>query len=428
MRLRSLLHVGGFLAASGIAAGQAPGEVAPAPLLGQDAAVALVQQAAPAATVTPDVATTVPATSVLDGNVTRPACPRVWASTDYLLWWIRPASLTAPLVTVNPNPATIAALNEPGTRILAGGRDVGLGAFSGMRATLGGWLDDRASIGLEVSAFLLEQNSSHFSASVPGGGSVLAVPFFSPAPFNGNPVGETSLNGGGGPMNVTTRYASRLWGSELNALTNVYANDTSRLDLLGGFRYLDLEESLRLRALFPAGAGTGIVTQDAFGTRNQFYGGQLGARWAAGAGKLNFAATAKVAVGSTHEVLNVQGSSSVTGGAFGFPNGTYLGGVFAEPSNRGRFSEDRFTVLPTLQGRLGYDILSNLRAFVGYDFLYASNFARPGNQVNRVVNPTQNQLFGNPGGQLVGPAEPAPAFNHSDFWANGISLGIELRF
>jgi hypothetical protein len=416
------------LAASGVAAGQTPSEVAPPALLGKNAAVALVEQAAPAAAPAPAVVTSVPATPVLESGTTGPAIPRVWASTDYLAWWIRPAQLTAPLVTVNPNPATIAALNEPGTRILAGGRDVGLGTFSGMRATLGGWLDDEASLGLEVSGFLLEQNSSHFSASVPGGGSVLAIPNFSPVPFNGAPAGETSLNSGGGPMSVTTRYASRLWGSEINALSNLYTNDTSRLDLIGGFRYLDLEESLRLRALFPAGPGASVLTQDAFGTRNQFYGGQLGARWAAVAGKLNFAATAKVALGSTHEVLNVLGSNTVTGGAFGFNNGTYLGGIFAEPSNRGRFSQDRLTVLPTLQGRLGYDILSNLRAYVGYDFLYANDFVRPGNQVSHIVNPTQNQLFGNPGGQLVGPAEPAPAFNHSDFWAHGVSFGVELRF
>ena len=50
---------------------------------------------------------------------------------------------------------------------------------------------------------------------------------------------------------------------------------------------------------------------------------------------------------------------------------------------------------------------------------------RPGNQIDRNLNLTQGAL-GN--GALTGVALPAPLFNRSDFWAQGINLGFEFRF
>ena len=53
-----------------------------------------------------------------------------------------------------------------------------------------------------------------------------------------------------------------------------------RVDLLGGFRYFDLRERLNVGDLttFPEDGNAGYAISDQFGTRNQFYGGQLGAR------------------------------------------------------------------------------------------------------------------------------------------------------
>jgi hypothetical protein len=43
--------------------------------------------------------------------------------------------------------------------------------------------------------------------------------------------------------------------------------------------------------------------------------------------------------------------------------------------------------------------------------------------VDPQVNPTQ---FG--GGELVGPAAPGPRFATTDFWAQGVSIGLEYQF
>jgi hypothetical protein len=61
---------------------------------------------------------------------------------------------------------------------------------------------------------------------------------------------------------------------------------------------------------------------------------------------------------------------------------------------------------------------------VGYNFLYWSNVIRPGNQVDRVINP--NLLP--PANGLGGPNRPTFEFHGSDFWAQGVSFGLEFRY
>jgi len=81
-----------------------------------------------------------------------------------------------------------------------------------------------------------------------------------------------------------------------------------------------------------------------------------------------------------------------------------------------------FLGFPQLGVNVGYQLTDNVRAFVGYTFLYWNDVLRPGDQIDRVVNTTQSpvNLIGN--GLLVGPARPAPIFRESDFWAQASTL------
>ena len=133
-------------------------------------------------------------------------------------------------------------------------------------------------------------------------------------------------------------------------------------------------------------------------------------------------------MGSTHEVVNIQGAISQLG-----PNplippgfGTFPGGLFAQSSNIGRYTGNQFTVLPAVELKLAYQITERLRAFVGYDFMYWSQVVRPGNQIDRNINLSDSTVFGT--GALLGPAYPMPLFNRGDFWAQGLNVGLEFRF
>jgi hypothetical protein len=109
--------------------------------------------------------------------------------------------------------------------------------------------------------------------------------------------------------------------------------------------------------------------------------------------------------------------------------GTFPGGLFAQPSNIGKRSGDRFAVLPSLELKVGYAINQRTRVVVGYDLLYWDEVVRPGDQINHRVNLSQNAVLDPTGlGRLVGPAQPAPLFNRSDLWAQGISVGLEFRY
>ncbi len=99
------------------------------------------------------------------------------------------------------------------------------------------------------------------------------------------------------------------------------------------------------------------------------------------------------------------------------------GNVYTQPTNIGNFSRDRFSVVPEISAKLGYQIAPNIRAFVGYDFIYWTGVTRPGNAIDTSINPSQAN-----GGVLVGPARPAPQFNASDYWVHGVTIGAKSAF
>ena len=89
-------------------------------------------------------------------------------------------------------------------------------------------------------------------------------------------------------------------------------------------------------------------------------------------------------------------------------------------------ASDLLSVIPSVEVKVSYYFSNWCRLFVGYDYMYWNQVVRPGSQIDRNVNPTQSTLFGN--GLLAGPASPTPLFNRTDFWAQGITVGLEFKF
>lgn len=361
---------------------------------------------------------------------------QVWARAEYLLWRVKDAPLPIPLVTTGdpqvgfPTINSAGAIGESGTRVLYGNSNIDFGAFSGGRFELGGWLSTDRIVGIEGSGFFLERQSSLFSARSDALGN---PPLYFPA-FNALAGAERAL-AIADPLrlfsgDVAVQSTLQLWGAEANgALTfwrSIGAESAAEAALLVGFRYADLRESLTIRnstddLLFI----NTTVLNDRFGTRNQFAGGQLGSRVSLQADRFFVDVIGKVALGGTHGVVNVQGDISQSGpGAFA--PGTFAGGLFTQPTNIGRRTETRFSIIPAVEVHAGIQLTDRIRATIGYDFLYWTQVVRPGNQIDRNINPSQSPLFG--AGALTGPAVPNPLVSHSDFWAHGVSAGLELRY
>ena len=358
---------------------------------------------------------------------------RFWVRGEYLLWSIKDSRVPA-LVTTSP-PAMLGALG-PGTAVLFGGT-IDNENRTGGRFTTGFWFDPGHTYGVEAGYFFLGQRTVNFSAAS-AGTPLLARPFFNADPtvnaedaervanplLAGLPGQPAVLPLAGG---VAVSLASRLWGTELNGLFNLYERDWVRLDLLGGFRYVQLDErlgvseSLLVPADSPMFAGTSFFVSDGFSTRNQFYGEQVGLRAKLTRGRWDLELQGKVALGVSHEIVDISGSTLIT--PAGGPTSAFAGGLLAQPTNIGRFSRNNFAVVPEGGLNLGYQLTPRVRLLAGYSFLYWSRVVRAGDQVDRVVNATQLT-----GGTLMGPARPAFLFQSSDFWAQGLNVGVELRF
>jgi hypothetical protein len=363
-----------------------------------------------------------------------PACApasRWWFDADYLLWWVKSGPVPPLAVTGSLADPFPGALDQPGTRVLFGGSGLDYGTASGLRLETGLWLDPERRFALEAGGFLLESRSVLFSAaSNAGGNPVLGLSFVNALTGNENVYLSSFPQAPVLAGSVSAQSRTRLAGWDVNAGLNVVRDGGLEVTLLGGFRSLILNEDLQIEGTFstpglPAAASFGGATLDRFHTNNQFYGPQVG-------GQLNWlgdtwsvGVVGKVALGTMQQLATVSGSSVVNNGGAITPA---VGGVYALPSNIGRHFRDDFTVIPEIGINLRVRLSDHLQARVGYTFLYASSVARPGNQIDRVINPNQVPTdpasFGTPGG----PARPAFSFRDSDFWAQGVSFGLELRY
>ena len=360
-----------------------------------------------------------------------------WLEAEFLLWWLKPAPLPGPLVTSGPA-ASGGVLGQPDTTVLAGGEDVGYGPFLGARLTAGFWLNHDRTVAIEGRGFALaERSQTERFRSGPVGELLLARPVINAV--TGEEAAALVSSAGAFTGEVGVRSASRLWGAEANLVRCLPTAGHVSFSLLAGVRYAELDEELTVSqsstvlaggaASFlgqdvPPGSAFGIT--DRFGTRNQFFGGQLGGRLEVRHGPLFADVRATVALGVSEQDLEVDGLTTL--GMPGLPpTQTTPGGLLAVGSNGGRRSDSGFAVMPEVGVNVGCQFTPRIRAAVGYTFLYWSDVVRPGDQVSRVVNQGQVPAsvdFGAPGG----PPAPAPRFEQSSFWAQGFNLSVGFQY
>src|SRR5205823_4668327 len=147
--------------------------------------------------------------------------------------------------------------------------------------------------------------------------------------------------------------STRLQGAEANALHNLCCCDHGceggyRVDLIGGFRYLDLDERLTITEditvlpTSPILTGNRIGVLDEFRTKNRFYGGQLGVQGEVRRGRLFANARALVALGNTEQIVDIFGATTTLAPTGGVAR-TLPGGLLALPTNIGHHRRDEFS-------------------------------------------------------------------------------------
>ncbi|MBI3411808.1 MAG: BBP7 family outer membrane beta-barrel protein [Planctomycetes bacterium] len=354
---------------------------------------------------------------------------RFWFRGEYLLWFTKDARFP-PLVTggitTDPLPGVI---GQSGTSVLYGGK-IDYQDRNGGRFALGYFFNNKNTLSLEGSYLFLgtrQFDVSFTSPSTSPGPLVIARPF-----FNAVTKGEdASLVGYPGVISgtVTVSTSNFFQGAEANLSFNLWRGAKARLDGLAGFRYWGLEEGLGIfenttvSPTSPVFAGNNIRVNDLFTTNNNFYGAQIGMRGIVQWKRLDFEFLAKLALGYTQDILNVRGSTFIDTNPITQVNS----GLLALSSNSGRFSHSEFTAIPEANVNLAWNITDHLKLVFGYTFVIWDGVLRPGEQIDRTINPnliSTSATFNTAGG----PARPAPLLRTSDFWAQGFNFGIELRY
>jgi hypothetical protein len=345
---------------------------------------------------------------------------RIWASAEYLLWWLTdnriPVVIGALPAAQAPN---IADLPPGAIAPLFDGSKLDFRASSGVRCTAGGFIDEDQYFGLEGSVFVLDRRTINFAgqSSDPIIGGVFVDP------TNGRETIIVPTDPAHAQERARASVSERLWGAEANGRSRLVYFSDSPFDLIAGFRYLDLDDRLDVgTATDFLGFGTRLRS-DSFHTKNKFYGGQVGATFDWREGRWALFVQGKIALGGMSESIDISGATVET--PLTGPSRSFVGGILAQQTNIGRFTHSQFVAVPELTINLGYHLTHWMRVFVGYNLLYVSDVIRPGTAID-TVNPANVHalIVDNPSNI----ARPAPRFDSTELWAHGINFGVEVRF
>ncbi|MHB8968954.1 MAG: BBP7 family outer membrane beta-barrel protein [Pirellulaceae bacterium] len=327
------------------------------------------------------------------------SCPRchprhAWGSFDALLWWGKGRS-TPPLVSNGVLPAAT---------VLFGDGTAGSDLAAGARADFGFWFDDCETLGVGAKVWGLDGDSDGYeanSADVPN----LARPF---SDWGTAPPGEAAL-----PVSrVDVQTSTDVLAAEAYLRSGVLAGRGYSVDLIGGYHFMRLDDEL---SIFSTTQTTLLEMLDNFNTQNEFHGGSIGVVGEIRHGRWTTSGLAKFSVGNMHQSVRIDGSNSFSG--------VGTGGMLAQPTNMGEYARDVTAFIPEIGVTTGYDVRNWLRLTVGYNFLWISNVALAGNQVDYGVDSSQ---FGGQG--PAAEARPAFTFQEDEYWLHGLTLGATLMY
>jgi hypothetical protein len=370
---------------------------------------------------------------------------RIWASVEFLEWWTQ-GMHSPPLVTGSPPGTPLAAagiLGGVGTSVLAGKDNFNSDNAPGFRVRTGFWVDESNTYGFEGSYFFLGRRSDDHTVFATSLTPIIARPFFDAAPtalVNGAPTpGSLAITYPGLVSGiVTTSATNELYGADVNFRKNCDCSANSRIDFLAGYRYMRLKDTLEITdnitgvpfggATIPFGTqtlavpfGSSIFHSDRFETRNDFNGGQIGFASEWRSGRWFLGGRSLIAIGNVHKEAVITGStlSAIPGVGSGQTNS----GVLVQPTNYGAYRKNDFAYLPEGSVTVGAYITDGFRIFAGYNFMYWSNVWRAGDQVDLTINTSQVGT-----GPIAGVPRPQFQGKDTDFWAQGVSAGLELRY
>ncbi len=350
-----------------------------------------------------------------------------WIRADYLYWWTSGMRLP-PLVTTSPSgtPQTQAGvLGQPGTQTLFGGGEILEDNFKGGRIRGGHWFKRHPNWGVGAEYLQLARESQSFSATSDGN-PILARPFFNTQ----TDTEDAQLVAYPGVISGTVASVvdSELLGAGAHLRHLRCLNDDGNLSTRGealyGYRYLQLDESVQVTENLATSTATPDTFDilDRFETLNTFNGFDVGWLYSRTKGLLTCECLLRMAVGNNRQTVRINGQTTIAQTAV--TPVTFPGGLLTQSSNIGTYNRNQFSVVPEFNATVACQLTGHCRATLGYSFLYWSNVVRPGDQIDREVNPNLIP----PPVSVTGALRPAFAFVTTDYWAQGLNFGLECEW
>ncbi|MFO0903385.1 MAG: BBP7 family outer membrane beta-barrel protein [Pirellulales bacterium] len=330
-----------------------------------------------------------------------------WAGAEYILWWRRGMGLP-PLVTTSPlgTPAQDAGILGGDTTVLYGNQTVVDQARPGGRLSFGWWADAEQTRGWMARTWFLAQSTSQFDASQ-SDYAILARPFLD---VTGTPEQNSLLVAyPAGAGNIQVQAESDVIGGDALWRQMIYISPRSRVDLLLGYQFATINDSLLINSVSDP-TTTPFQVTDMFSTRNEFHGGALGLMFVYDRPGVRLDLLAKVGLGNMHQSVQINGLS----------NGA-SGGLLAQATNIGMYSRDTFSVAPELGATVTWFLTDSIEFSLGYSLLYFTNVT----QSNMAIDP---ELAVNLSVPFAGAARPEFVFQDDDFWIHGVNFGVTFRY
>ena len=193
------------------------------------------------------------------------------------------------------------------------------------------------------------------------------------------------------------------------------------MDALAGFRYYNLSDAVVIdeNTTVSNNSTTTYQIEDNFRARNDFYGSELGLRMRATRGPWAFDFTMKVAAGNTHETVTITGLTT--------DGGTTNSGVLASGDKSGHLPARRVHYDPRAEhgGRVpGQSAPAGVTLATTF---FTGDVCSAADQIDVMVDPLNVKSDPN---YAPSAALPAPTFpdRQTSFWAQGVNVGVELKF
>ncbi len=353
-----------------------------------------------------------------------PAASLLWVDTEYLLWSIShkssPELITGSSLGTSLNNAGV--LGFPNTKSLVGS-NLGSSMRSGFKIGIGRWFDSSHELGFEIDYMGLPSQVER-SRLTSDQSPILARPVFDSATGQeaASLIAYPNILSG----NVTVSAAADQQFASGLFRERWMRGPKSQLDVLFGPQYAGLNDSVSidqfsqyLTGQGPILAGTTKQISDHFQARNQFYGGLLGIEYRERIGLSVFSIRPGVAFGMNEAKVSIRGSTTNT--VPGAGSAEFEGGLLAQTTNIGTYTDRKLVAIPELTVRLQTQLYTNWQFNVGYNLHYWSNAVRSGSQIDRRVSQFPPET-------PTGDQHPSFPFQKEGVLIHGLQTGLVFSF